>query len=82
MINLMVKWFIKSRKKKLWAEVLGMLTMVRGNLQARASTAPGKYSSNGEDVKSIVGGVPSRNDTFVNTGVHANDFVSVDFINT
>ena len=50
--------------------MLGMVTMVRG-----------KYSSNGEDVKSIVGGVPSRNDTFVNTGVHANDFVSVDFIN-
>ena len=71
MINLMVKWFIKSRKKKLWAEVLGMLTMVRGNM----------YSSNGEDVKSIVGGVPTTDDTFVNTGVHATDFVSVDFIN-
>ena len=67
----MVKSFIKSRKKKLWAEVLGMLTMVRGNM----------YSSNGEDVKSIVGGVPTTDDTFVNTGVHATDFVSVDFIN-
>ena len=29
-------------------------------------------------VKSIVGGVPSTNDTFVNTYVHVNDFVSVD----
>jgi len=74
MINLMVKWFIKSRKKKLWAEVLGMVTMVRGKYSS-------KYSSNGEDVKSIVGGVPTTDDTFVNTGVHATDFVSVDFIN-
>ena len=48
-------------------------TMVRGKYSS-------KYS-NGEDVKSIVGGVPTTDDTFVNTGVHATDFVSVDFIN-
>ena len=35
----------------------------------------GVYSSNSKDVKSIVGGVPSTDETFVNTIVHANDFV-------
>ena len=38
------------------------------------------YSSNSH-VKSIVGGVPSTNEPFVNTCVIANDFVSVEFIN-
>ena len=35
-------------------------------------------SNSKANVKSIVGGVPTTDDTFVNTFVDVNDFVSVD----
>jgi len=67
MINLMIKCFIKFRKKKLWDEVLVKVAKVaHSNSNSKAN------------VKSIVGGVPTTDDTFVNTFVDVNDFVSVD----
>ena len=67
MINLMVKCFIKLRKKKLWDEVL--VNMVQKVVQKVVCNA---------HVKSIVGIVPTTENTFVNTFVDVNDFVSIE----
>ena len=54
---------------------------VREDVEEDMEDMVGVYSSNSKAVKSIVGGVPSTNEPFVNTCVIANDFVSVEFIN-